>query len=128
MSDPVVPPQPDHLRIAEAEVAQGDLGVEPSEPSPGQPDPLEPAPTDPTLPSPIPPDPEVAIHPLEPPREAIELDGLESDLAAVEAALARIDDGTYGRCGVCNEPLDDDRLGVDPTASICARHLDLVGS
>ena len=37
----------------------------------------------------------------------------------VEAALARIDDGSYGACLECGEAIADARLEVQPWASLC---------
>lgn len=48
-----------------------------------------------------------------------ELDHLDSELAAVTAALARLDAGTYGRCMDCSEPIDEERLVARPTARRC---------
>jgi RNA polymerase-binding transcription factor DksA len=44
------------------------------------------------------------------------LEGLESDLAEIEAALQRLDDGTYGIDEVTGEPINPDRLEAVPTA------------
>lgn len=44
------------------------------------------------------------------------LDDLEAELAELEAALGRIDDGTYGIDEVTGEPIDPDRLGAFPAA------------
>lgn len=43
-------------------------------------------------------------------------------LTEVDAALARLDAGTYGRCAVGGEPLDDARLEARPTATTCVAH------
>ena len=43
----------------------------------------------------------------------------EDHLAQVEAALERLDEGTYGRCTVCGRPIPDERLEVRPTATTC---------
>jgi len=52
-------------------------------------------------------------------RSAVEaVDGL---LDEVELALARLDDGTYGRCDGCGEAIDDDRLAELPMARSCGR-------
>ena len=43
----------------------------------------------------------------------------ETHLVEVDAALARIDDGTYGVCVVCGRPIPAARLEVRPTATTC---------
>ena len=40
-------------------------------------------------------------------------------LDAVDAALARVDAGSYGRCVVCAGPIAAERLAARPTASTC---------
>ncbi len=40
-------------------------------------------------------------------------------LGDVVAALRRLDDGTYGRCQVCEEDIGDQRLDALPTATQC---------
>jgi hypothetical protein len=49
----------------------------------------------------------------------------EQVLDDVDSALARLQDGTYGRCEVCNDGITDDRLAAVPTARTCERHLPL---
>ncbi|HSL57711.1 MAG TPA: hypothetical protein VK866_07710 [Acidimicrobiales bacterium] len=44
------------------------------------------------------------------------LAAVAADLDRVEAALARLDDGSYGTCVVTGEPLPDELLAADPTA------------
>ncbi len=44
---------------------------------------------------------------------------LEQHLAEVDAALARLDDGTYGVCQGCGEPIDPARLEARPAAREC---------
>lgn len=39
--------------------------------------------------------------------------------AQVEAALARLAEGTYGRCVDCGQPIPDARLEVRPEAARC---------
>lgn len=51
---------------------------------------------------------EVAIH-----------DQLVHQLAAVEAALARVDEGTYGVCTGCGRSIPAERLEVIPWAATC---------
>jgi DnaK suppressor protein len=43
-------------------------------------------------------------------------------LAQVRAALERIDDGTYGRCVVDGEPIDEKRLESVPWTPYCLKH------
>jgi RNA polymerase-binding transcription factor DksA len=44
------------------------------------------------------------------------LDSLESELAELEAALQRVDDGTYGVDELTGEPIAPERLEAIPTA------------
>jgi RNA polymerase-binding transcription factor DksA len=44
------------------------------------------------------------------------LEGLELDLAEIEAALQRLDEGTYGVDEVTGDPIDPERLDALPTA------------
>ncbi len=40
-------------------------------------------------------------------------------LAAIDSALKRIDEGTYGTCGSCGEQIRYERLEATPWASLC---------
>ncbi|WP_134741302.1 TraR/DksA C4-type zinc finger protein [Nocardioides sp. 503] len=40
-------------------------------------------------------------------------------LEEVDAALARLDDGSYGRCEVCGQQIAAGRMEVRPTARTC---------
>jgi sigma-B regulation protein RsbU (phosphoserine phosphatase) len=44
-------------------------------------------------------------------------------LAEVDAALQRIEDGTYGNCEVCHDPIEPERLRADPLMRFCLDHL-----
>ena len=44
---------------------------------------------------------------------------LESELLAVEQALARISEGSYGRCEQCGQPIPLERLQARPQAIRC---------
>jgi len=48
--------------------------------------------------------------------DALDLDAVERDLADVESALSRLDDGTYWTDEISGEPLDDELLAERPTA------------
>ena len=41
------------------------------------------------------------------------------EIRMIEAALDRIDQGTYGTCVVCGDPIGDDRLDVLPQTPMC---------
>ena len=43
----------------------------------------------------------------------------EAHLVEIDAALGRLDDGTYGACVVCGQPIPAARLEVRPTATTC---------
>jgi len=47
-------------------------------------------------------------------------------LQEVDSALERMHNGTYGLCEVCHDPIEPDRLRVDPLLRVCLDHLDLV--
>jgi RNA polymerase-binding transcription factor DksA len=46
----------------------------------------------------------------------LDLDAIETDLADVEVALARLEAGTYWTCEVTGQALDDELLELHPTA------------
>ena len=47
---------------------------------------------------------------------------LESRLERVDRALEKVEDGTYGICDVCGEPIDPRRLRAAPESSTCVNH------
>ena len=47
---------------------------------------------------------------------------LRQELEEVERALKKIDDGTYGLCETCGEPIAAARLEVMPAARYCIQH------
>jgi DnaK suppressor protein len=51
------------------------------------------------------------------------LEALQAEVADIERALARLDDGTYGTCEVCRERLPDPVLRERPAARYCSAHL-----
>jgi DnaK suppressor protein len=48
-------------------------------------------------------------------------DRLQSTLADVDRALAKLDEGSYGRCDVCSEPIAEERLEALPWAVRCVK-------
>ena len=58
----------------------------------------------------------------DPAADAARLEQIGSELTAVERALERLDDGTYGRCEVCGAELAQADLESDPLATRCAAH------
>lgn len=53
------------------------------------------------------------------------LEGLESsallEIAQINAALSRIDEGSYGECTTCGEPVGEKRLEIIPQAAQCIK-------
>ena len=50
------------------------------------------------------------------------VDQAEAHLVEIEAALARLADGTYGLCEVCGRAIPEARLEARPTATRCIEH------
>jgi DnaK suppressor protein len=46
-------------------------------------------------------------------------DNVKDVLTAVDRAIARIDDGSYGKCRRCGTTIPDDRLEAMATAELC---------
>lgn len=46
-------------------------------------------------------------------------EGATRQLREVDAALARIEDGTYGTCSACGQPIAEERLEAVPWATLC---------
>ncbi|MGI8684424.1 MAG: TraR/DksA C4-type zinc finger protein [Acidimicrobiales bacterium] len=47
------------------------------------------------------------------------LEQVQAELADVEHALQRLDDGSYGVCEACGRPIDEGRLEAVPAARFC---------
>ena len=47
---------------------------------------------------------------------------LRETLDEVDAALERVDDGTYGNCEVCGKPIGAARLEAMPATRFCIEH------
>lgn len=50
------------------------------------------------------------------------LAAIRRDLDDVDAVLAKLDKGTYGRCEACGGPVGDERLTRSPAERFCAAH------
>ncbi|NYG07304.1 RNA polymerase-binding transcription factor DksA [Phycicoccus badiiscoriae] len=50
----------------------------------------------------------------------------QDHLGAIEAAMLRLQQGSYGFCEVCHEPIPSARLDARPTARTCVRHAALL--
>ncbi|MEZ5809872.1 MAG: TraR/DksA family transcriptional regulator [Rhizobiaceae bacterium] len=46
----------------------------------------------------------------------------QEEIRAIDAALARIADGTYGKCVTCGEPISEERLDLLPYTPFCKEH------
>ncbi len=60
-----------------------------------------------------------ATHVFEQQRDLALRDHNRQHLSAIDAALARLDDGTYGRCTACHQPIAPGRLEALPWAALC---------
>jgi RNA polymerase-binding transcription factor DksA len=50
------------------------------------------------------------------------LEQYERELAEIEEALQRLEEGRYGICEVCGKPIPDERLEANPTARFDVEH------
>ncbi|HET7726272.1 MAG TPA: TraR/DksA C4-type zinc finger protein [Candidatus Limnocylindrales bacterium] len=60
-----------------------------------------------------------ASHVFEQQRDLALREHNEQHLAAIDAALARIENGTYGACTSCGKPIAPERLEALPWAALC---------
>ena len=73
-------------------------------------------------------DPEGATLAFERQHTAALLAQARERLAAIDTALARLEDGRYGRCDRCGQPIGADRLAARPAALTCIRCAVLPGA
>jgi RNA polymerase-binding transcription factor DksA len=59
---------------------------------------------------------------MEPSFDVAILDEVESELAGVEHAMQRLEDGTYATCERCGGPIDGPRLETMPLTRLCRDH------
>ena len=50
------------------------------------------------------------------------LNQLNEQLAEIDRALAKVDDGTYGLCERCGDPIAEARLEAMPATRFCINH------
>lgn len=50
------------------------------------------------------------------------LEEVQAELADVDRAIQRLDDGLYGRCEACGVAIPDDRLEAMPATRLCVEH------
>lgn len=55
-------------------------------------------------------------------RMAVEVE-LENRLENVKKALERIENGTYGKCKIDGNDIEEDRLKANPAAETCKKHI-----
>lgn len=83
-------------------------------------------PPDSPAPPPDPPDPAGVADPAtaraEREAELAVLDRIQGELADVDRAFERLDDGGYGTCEVCGEALADEVLAAAPATRLCPAH------
>lgn len=46
----------------------------------------------------------------------------QDEIRAIDAALNRIDDGSYGECVTCGEEISQERLDILPYTPFCKKH------
>jgi DnaK suppressor protein len=68
---------------------------------------------------------EVGTETFDMERDQSLLEQVAAELDDVEAALQRLDQGTYGRCEACGGPIGEERLEAMPAARFCLLHQQL---
>ena len=54
---------------------------------------------------------------------SVSADYVNELLAEIDAALQRIDNGSYGLCETCHDPIEPERLDRNPLEQFCLDHL-----
>lgn len=52
-----------------------------------------------------------------------EIEEIQIHWDAIKKALEKIENGTFGICEICNEPIEEERLQVHASARTCVAHL-----
>jgi RNA polymerase-binding transcription factor DksA len=50
------------------------------------------------------------------------LEQLEAEIEDLDAALRKVDEGTYGICEICGKPIEPERLEAIPGTRTCIEH------
>ena len=50
------------------------------------------------------------------------LEQLEAEISDLDAALRKVDEGTYGRCEICSKEIEPERLEAMPGTRTCREH------
>jgi RNA polymerase-binding transcription factor DksA len=50
------------------------------------------------------------------------LEQLEAEIGDLDAALRKVDEGTYGICEICGRPIEPERLEALPGTRTCIEH------
>lgn len=79
--------------------------------------------TTPELPSDLAEDGDVATNMEEFDNNNAEVDQLEIQLQNVMVALSKIESDSFGKCEVCGNDIEEDRLEVSPSAPTCKLHM-----
>lgn len=66
-------------------------------------------------------DPEGATIAFERQHVAALVSQAQEHLARIDAALRKLDDGSYGLCGNCGQPIGAERLAARPASLTCVR-------
>lgn len=61
-------------------------------------------------------------------RDMSTLESVDGELADVEDALRRLDDGTYGTCEACGRPISPERLDALPATRFCVEDAELASA
>jgi len=72
-------------------------------------------------------DPEGATLAFERQHAAALLEAAREQVAAIDDALLRLDEGRYGVCKRCGQPIGAERLAARPAAATCVRCADAAG-
>ncbi len=67
-------------------------------------------------------DPEGSTIAFELSQSATLLRDVDARVAEIQAALMRLDSGTYGRCDICDRPIAEGRLEARPWTRVCIDH------